>query len=375
MSIAGAYDMAGNVREWTSTAIGSDRFASGNAWNDAVYDYFEAIGRSPWERVPQNGFRCARYLSEEGLGALQEPVAPPRIDLERARAFEFSDDTWSMIVDLLGYDATPFNAQVERVEEGRFGTRTEWVSIDAAYAGERILMRMHFPPARFSPPHQAVVYLPGGLALGLDSIAENRQESRELDFVHETGRVLIEVALAGTFERRKPGEQVLSPRDFQALFQNWVKDLGRTIDYLEERSDIRGDSVAAIGLSLGAAVSPIMVSVEGRFQAVVSWAGCLIAADQDSMNQALAYAKRATAPFLMINGRYDAGCRLEERQKPLFEAWGAAESDKRHVVYDAGHYNDFPRRDFAREITDWLDRYLGPVEARHASSTLDPDQD
>ena len=47
-------------------------------------------------------------------------------------------------------------------------------------------------------------------------------------------------------------------------------------------------------------------------------------------------------------------------QRPLFELLGTPASEKRHVVFDAGH-DPLPRSQVIREILVWLDKYLGPV--------------
>lgn len=66
-------------------------------------------------------------------------------------------------------------------------------------------------------------------------------------------------------------------------------------------------------------------------------------------------------PVLMVNGRHDFIFPLETSQKPLFEALGTREPDKRHILYDGGHRNLVTRPDLIGEILDWLDKYLGPV--------------
>ena len=64
----------------------------------------------------------------------------------------------------------------------------------------------------------------------------------------------------------------------------------------------------------------------------------------------------------MLNGRDDFTFPLESSQKPLFQALGTKEPDKKHIVYDGGHKNPIANPDVLGEILNWLDRYLGPVE-------------
>ena len=64
-------------------------------------------------------------------------------------------------------------------------------------------------------------------------------------------------------------------------------------------------------------------------------------------------------PVLMLNGRFDAVEPLETSQLPMFELLGTPAEDKRHVLFDTDHA--IPRNAGIREMLDWLDTYLGPV--------------
>ena len=77
-----------------------------------------------------------------------------------------------------------------------------------------------------------------------------------------------------------------------------------------------------------------------------------------------------TRPVLMLNGRYDYLFPLDSSQIPMFKLLGAPDADKRHVIYEAGHF-PLPRGAMIRETLDWLDRYMGPVE-RIATSATSP---
>ena len=52
IGISGAYDMAGNVREWCLNSSGSGRYVLGGAWSDRVYGFTEAAIQLPWDRLP-----------------------------------------------------------------------------------------------------------------------------------------------------------------------------------------------------------------------------------------------------------------------------------------------------------------------------------
>jgi hypothetical protein len=48
-------------------------------------------------------------------------------------------------------------------------------------------------------------------------------------------------------------------------------------------------------------------------------------------------------------------------QKPLFEMLGAPADRKRHARLEGGHIPS-NRLEIIREVLDWLDRQLGPVQ-------------
>jgi len=75
----------------------------------------------------------------------------------------------------------------------------------------------------------------------------------------------------------------------------------------------------------------------------------------------LNYAPRVRIPTQMINGRYDGVLPHELSQRRLFDLLGTPAADKRHVLFDAGHFT-FPHSQLAREVNDWFDKYLGPVK-------------
>ena len=70
----------------------------------------------------------------------------------------------------------------------------------------------------------------------------------------------------GTFER---GSGLKSDIQDETNFYRdhviqWSKDLGRSIDYLETRSDIVMDQLGYVGMSWGSAMAPVMLAMEAR---------------------------------------------------------------------------------------------------------------
>jgi cephalosporin-C deacetylase-like acetyl esterase len=118
-----------------------------------------------------------------------------------------------------------------------------------------------------------------------------------------------------------------------------VKDLSRSIDYLETRPDIRADRIGFYGASLGGMFGPFL-ALEGRIKAAVladgafpSWRG---RPEADPIN----FAPRVKIPVLMINGRYDFVLPVDRVQKPMFDWFGTPEKDKRHVLLNTDALRD-----------------------------------
>ena len=72
------------------------------------------------------------------------------------------------------------------------------------------------------------------------------------------------------------------------------------------------------------------------------------------------YMPRVTQPVLMINGRHDHLFLYEHSQLRMLELLGAPAEHKKHLVFEEGHF-DFPRNTVAREVSNWFDKYMGPV--------------
>ncbi len=361
ISYAGAYDMAGNVYEWVWNAERDRRYLLGGAWSDPGYTVTDRAAESPWRRLPKYGFRCALYTGGEPPETLRAALDLPEPDFYGAP--EVPDEVAEAIKRIASYDRTPLNARVEGTIEHPWA-REERVTVDAAYGGERLTLFLYLP-SRHEAPYQTVVWFPG------TEIFDERDTTRwagytmdMLRFFLKSGRAVVLPIYAGTLERNdgRTRERVANPNSLRELLFQWRKDLGRTLDYLEEREDFDGDRVAYAGLSLGAAVGPIMLSLEDRFRAAMLWSGGLYRLPTPEGVQNLVDAARRTeVPVLMLNGRYDFSFRVETLQVPMFELLGTPPEHKRHVIYDAGHW-PFPRSEFVKENLDWLDRYLGPVE-------------
>ena len=353
ISTVGAYDMAGNVREWCWNAVGSHRYILGGGWNDSADMCMNPENRLPFDRADMNGFRCVRSLAP-----IPEPLlAPvPLTSENHAGVPPVSEEVFRAYRAMFSYDRRPLEAAVEGVEESP-QWRKEKITFTAAYGGERVIAYLYLPK-NSKPPFQTVIYAPSLIAFYFRG--GQYMEFPLISFLMLSGRAVIYPVYKGTYERGT-GAYPAGKSGERDVILEWGKDLGRSIDYLETRPDIDVKRLAFYGSSLGAFWGPIFTQVEPRFKVSVLLSGALDPEIPLPEVDAVHYLPRNHIPTLLIDGRNDYVVPVETHQKPLFRLLGTPERDKRYVLLDCGHALS-PFSDVIKEVVPWLDRYLGPVQ-------------
>jgi eukaryotic-like serine/threonine-protein kinase len=367
MSPFGTFDMAGNVREWCFNERGDARVILGGGWNDPDFIAISAASGSPYtqpayDRSPTNGIRLVSYLeeSDHGLSLALAPVEGVSEPDFLADASPPSDEEFEIYRRMYDYDPTPLEPRIEAVDTARHWVR-ETVSFAAAYEGERVLLHLYLP-RNASPPFQTVLYWPGTGAMVFPSI--DQKTELHTGFIVRSGRALAFPVLKGTLERLGDVEEVHPPRGslrYRNRTIQQVQDIRRTIDYLETRTDIRADRLGYFGWSWGGWLAPMALSMEPRFDVAVLHVAGLVSPAMVPEVDPLNHLSRVTLPVLMLNGRLDATFPLETHARPFYELLGTPPGQKRFVVAESGHF--VPQPKLIRESLDWLDRYLGPVDA------------
>jgi cephalosporin-C deacetylase-like acetyl esterase len=266
---------------------------------------------------------------------------------------------FSVFRGFYSYDKTALNASVDPPDDSDERWHKEKVTFNAAYGGEQMFAYVFLPRAA-RPPYQTVVLFPGSNVISARS-SRDLPGMRYLAFLVKSGRAVVFPVYKSTFERgdalKDDGQ---SRTDFyrEHVF-DWYKDLARTLDYVQTRSDLDSNHIAYYGLSWGAALGPIFAAVEPRLKTAVLMGGGFEYERTFPEVDPLNFAPRVKIPVLMVNGRYDFFFPKETTQDPMFHMLGTPEKDKRHVVFESGHVP--PPDMLIKEVLDWLDRYLGPV--------------
>jgi hypothetical protein len=352
ISLSGAFDMAGNVREWTWNRSENDRFLLGGGWSDPEYMFTDVNAQPPLSREEVNGFRLMVSLDSTNLALAREPI--DRLRRDYFSEHPVADEIFEVYRRLYAYDATPLNDEVVAREEVERWTREE-IELDAAYGNERLTVFLYLPRDA-EPPYRPIVYFPGS-----DTIyyRENpTADSFPFSFLITSGHAVLFPVYKGTFER---GSGLKSDiQDDTNIYRehviHWSKDLGRSIDYLETRSDIVPGQLGYVGFSWGSAVAPVMLAMESRVTASVLISGGLLLHPTQPEVDPFNFLPRVRAPTLMINAPNDYFYPLESSQKPFYEFLGA--EPKEHVLLEGGHLP--PMNDIARETLDWFDRFPVP---------------
>jgi len=360
----GAYDMAGNVREWCWNEAITGRITRGGAWNDAPYMFEDSSQALPLDRSPRNGFRCVYYL---------EPNKIPASAFEAAKIVELPDfykakpvpdSVFQTYKEQFSYDKTGLDARVEWKKESSEDWTEEKVTFKAAYENERMIAHL-FLPRKGSPPYQTVIFYPGGGVVAQPS-SENLDKYWEfedrLSLIVKNGRAVLFPIYEGTFERSDVAYAPVgaNPNSYlrTELLIKIIKDFRRCIDYLETRSDIDSQKLAYFGWSSGGSRGAMIPAVEDRLKASILAVGGLSGAGRLEVRD-INYVGRVRVPTLMLNGRYDLDVPYETSGKPFFDLLGTPKEDKRQKLYETDHY--VPINEIIKETLAWLDKYLGPV--------------
>jgi len=352
MSYAGTFDMAGNVREWTSSAIRDERVILGGSASDPLY-MMRAPDTSalPLDRSPGNGFRVAMTADDDAIAvALHMPLIPHDA-VPKFPPFEpVSNDVYDAYSRVFDYEKKPLRSTRGETVAARIWTR-ERVEYSAGYGEGRSVMHLYLP-VNTAPPYQTVVYWPGWDTFWLDAIDE--YFVKKMDFIVKSGRAVAFPVYKGTFGAGRMGR--FNTPTYRDNTIDTVKDLQRAIDYLASRDDIDSDALAFFGYSWGGVTGPIALAQERRLALGVIYIGMLPPLWKTPEVDPIHALPRIDVPMLMLSGEFDVMVPVENARR-YFDLIGTDGKNKRHVVTLGGHF--VPRVVLIRETLDFMDEHFG----------------
>ncbi len=373
ISASGAYDMAGNVREWCWNDSERGRFLLGGAYSDVPYLFTNAYAKGPFDRSEGNGFRCIQCIGEASLKKFEWKKIPYRIR-DYSKEKPISKEEFDEVKKLYAppTDPRPLDPRKdETIEE------TDWIqqriSFDASYEHKNYprMEAILFLPRDVKKPYQPIMFAPGVDCYDKEdsTMTWNLASIRHVRSLCRMGRAVIYPIYMETYERGGGGttpDNMTDTGSRKVAIQGF-QDFSRCIDYLKKyrSEDFDLENIGYCGVSYGAMAGPLVLALEKRIRAAVFVDGGFtprkeIPPDLDMIN----FAPRVEAPVLMLNGIYDAIFPPKESQEPLYRLLGSEVKD--YITFNSGH--SVPVEERNRETKKWFDKYLGMPQKTVASS-------
>jgi eukaryotic-like serine/threonine-protein kinase len=354
ISAYGAYDMAGNAKEWLRNRSDSGRGVTGGSWADPIYVFAEIGSMDPATSSPAVGFRCARVAaagrgSDQGDGTIRLAVHTPVYR-------PVDPGTFAQLLAHYRYDRRALDAVVEeRLQTGA------WVRERIRYngPGDARVIAYLFTPRGGAPPYQTMVYVPNSAAFYGEDVA--RQAEDMLGPLVRAGRALFVVVMEGMTEREYPADYEMPATNSVAFRDQMVRratELRHGLDYLDTRSDLSTGAYAYVGASWGAGSRLLFAAIDERFRAVILIGAGIDERVHPTLPEAsnINFAAYMTAPTLLLNGRQDEEHPWLTRALPL---WNLLPEPKELQLLDGiGHTPPAEHR--IPLIRSFLDRHLGP---------------
>jgi dienelactone hydrolase len=246
---------------------------------------------------------------------------------------------------------------VESKEEFTRHTILEKVTFNPAYDGRRMIVYL-FLPRNGKSPFQTIIYWPGGGAYRTKTIED--YGIKRFEWLTKHNRAAVWPVYEGTFDRpHDPVKEVtyVVQRDW---YIREIKDLRRTIDYLESREEFDHNKIAAYGISGGANWLSVVPAIDERIKATIIIGGGIASvsywlAEWSQFN----FTPRVKIPVLMLSGKHDFTYPEVYTQR-LFKLFGTPEEDKHLILYDTGHAI-WNKNAWKKDALDFLDKYFGPA--------------
>jgi formylglycine-generating enzyme required for sulfatase activity/tRNA A-37 threonylcarbamoyl transferase component Bud32 len=356
ISAFGAYNLAGNVKEWTANPVQEGYGVTGGSWQDPLYLYSAYGATDETASAPSLGFRCARLAdtssrNDQGAIRIRPETRTPVYTPVAAAQFP-------ALLAHYRYDRRPLDARILETTETPDWTRQKISYV--ALEGDTALAYLYLP-RQAARPHQTMVYVASsGAFVQIRTVPEELE--RNIGAHIRAGRAAFAVVFKGMAERgfgagwEPPASISVRFRDLMVLH---ATELRRGLDYLATREEVDMRRLAYIAVSWGAGSRLPLAGVDDRFGAIVLIGAGIDERIQPTLPEAsnINFAPYIRAPKLFLNGRDDEEHPWYTRALPL---WNLLREPKELVLLPgAGHVPPPEMR--VPAVNRFLDQTLGPV--------------
>lgn len=357
----GLFDIAGNVREWVINSVDDEKNKKailGGAFTDDPYYFNDIYGQSALDRSIGNGLRLVKNLEQYG-----EAIAEPNheIALEKRDFLNeptVSDDVFELFRAQFDYKKMELNAKVIKVPITAGNCKVERFEVSSAYEENGVLPGYVFYDSTHTGPLKPIIFFPGSGAIHLTNTELMiKRLLKTSNYLLQEGYALVLPIYLSTYER---ADEIKSdyPNESESYKEHvikWGKDYRRAIDYIESRDDMDISNLSYLGFSWGGYMSNILLAIDDRVKNSALYVAGLCFQRSKKEVEAYHYTSRITIPVLMLNGKFDQFFPLETSQIPMYKLLGTKEEDKKHYVFETGHF--VPKEELIKEHLAWLKKY------------------
>jgi hypothetical protein len=354
-SAHGAFDMAGNAREWVWNIFGGRGLSLGGAYNEPQYLASQTSPLPRMDRSDTNGFRTARLINPRDLNPYGNPIVT-QAPKDPSFYKPMNDEVFNVYSRNFEVSSEPLNAKVLYVDDSHPLWIKERVQIAVGYNNE-VMDVLIFRPKNSFGPSAPIVFHPGSNYYTTPpDIDEVNPGEFGLDFIIKSGRTIVWPAWKGSLNRMPPRssspEEAL--RRFRDLFRYWVSDTSKTLDYISSRTELDSNNIFYMGMSYGALFNTHNLIFEDRYNAAVLYVGGVFSTFPP-MSDGINHMPRIKTPFLMLNGEQDY---LVPKVSAMtfFGSTGTPKEDKKIIFYDSGHW-PLPRNQMIKESLSFIEQY------------------
>jgi dienelactone hydrolase len=257
------------------------------------------------------------------------------------------------------YEAGPLDIKILKTDNSDPDYTYELIEYNAAYNNER-MSGVLFKPKNVTGKAQAIIHFPGSNVIHTSEIEKVTLGQMARSYL-KMGYAFFYPIYKGTINRQDALKSDYA--DKTDLYKDhvimWGKDMKRSIDVIESRSDLDVSNLLYFGVSWGGEMANIMIPIEPRIKRAVLLVAGLEFEEAKPEVEAASYTPFIKVPILMLNGKYDYFFPSETSQKPMFELIGTNKNDKYWYLHESSH--TVPLDEFTKKVKIFLDKYSKPA--------------